>query len=372
MIEAQAVRDEFMELVRVDSVSLHEGEVAAVVQGKLEAMGLTVVRDQACRAHGGQTGNLIAKVPATAPGLPTLMFNAHLDTVQPGCGIEPRCTDGDLITSAGDTVLGADDKAGVTIILAALREILSQGMAHGELQIVFTVAEEIGLLGAYELDYSLIDPDFAFVFDSSRPPGGLVLGAPSAAKLQWRVHGAAAHAGNSPETGINAIQIAAQAIAAMRLGRLDDETTANIGVIKGGLARNIVPEECEISGEARSHDDTKLAAQVAHMKECFQQAVQRHEGARLEDELYSSYQSFRLAESDEVVQIAARAGERAGLTVYYAIGGGGSDGNVFNARGIPTVICATGGSQVHTLQEQVRVSSIVEGARWMVEMVRAD
>lgn len=370
MIDPQALREEFMELVRVDSVSLQEGRVAELVQGKLEALGLEVVRDRACQAQGGECGNLIAILPATAAGRPTVMLNAHLDTVQPGCGIEPVCTDGDLICSAGETILGADDKAGVAIILAGLREIISQQVPHGELQVVFTVAEEIGLHGAQELDYSLISPDYAFVFDGGRQMGTLVVAAPSAAKLKWCVHGVAAHAGVCPEKGVNAVQIAAEAVAGMRLGRLDEETTANIGIIQGGMARNIVPDRCEVSGEARSHDEGKLAAQVEQMRACFRQAVGRRAGARLEEEQHSSYKRFRLGPEEEVVQIATRAGERLGLEVVYKTGGGGSDANVFNARGIPAVICATGGAEVHTLQEQVSISAMAQGAQWLVEMVR--
>lgn len=375
MINQQAVSDEFQELVRIDSLSLQEGAVAAVISGKLAAMGLTVQQDRAHQRLGGQTGNLIAKVPATAPGLPTVMINAHLDTVAPGSGVLPECR-GDDIGSISETILGADDKAGVTIILAALREIVGSdtpggGTPHGELQVVFTIAEEVGLYGAQYLDYSLIKPDYCFVFDGGREIGALTVAAPSAQKMTWKVHGLAAHAGVCPEKGVNAVQIAAQAIAAMTLGRLDEETTANIGHIAGGVARNIVPDLCEVWGEARSHSEAKLGAQVSHMQRCFEDAVGAHPGASLDKEIQSSYHRFRLTEQDEVVRVATAAAQKLGLPVKYEIGGGGSDANIFNEKGIPSVICATGARDPHTLGETVSISGMAKAAEWLVGMVTA-
>ncbi len=369
MIDPQAMAAEFQELVQIDSLSKQEGRLAQTVMAKLAAMGLTPVQDNAHERIGGETGNIIAKVPATAEGRPAILLNAHLDTVAPGCGIVPECR-GDDICSAGDTILGADDKAGITVILAAVREILARRIPHGELQLVFTIAEEIGLYGAQYLDYSLIRADYGFVFDGGRDIGTMTIAAPSAQKMTWKIHGRAAHAGVCPEKGINAIQIAAQAIAAMKIGRLDEESTANIGYIHGGEARNIVPEICEIWGEARSHSEAKLAAQASHMQRCFEEAVRAYEGARLEYEIQTSYRRFRLQESEPVVQIATQAARRLGLPVKYEIGGGGSDANVFNEKGIPCVICATGARDPHTLEESVSISAMAQAARWLVEIVR--
>ena len=370
MISAEAMSDEFQELVRIDSLSLQEGAVAEVVMGKLRAMGLDVQQDRAHERIGGQTGNVIAKVPATRAGLPTVMLNAHLDTVAPGQGVMPECR-GDDILSVSETILGADDKAGVTVILAAVREILVSGAAHGELQIAFTIAEEIGLHGAQYLDYSLIKPDYAFVFDGGRDIGTLTVAAPSAQKMTWKVTGRAAHAGVCPEKGVNAVQIAAEAIAAMKMGRLDEESTANIGHIEGGAARNIVPDLCEVWGEARSHNEAKLAAQVSHMQRCFEDAVGRHEGAGLEREIQSSYHRFRLSEEDEVVRVASAAARKLGLEVKLETGGGGSDANIFNEKGIPAVICATGARDPHSLGETVSISGMAKAAEWLVGMVTA-
>lgn len=370
MIDPQAMADEFQELVRIDSVSGHEGAMAQAMIAKLSALGLAVQQDRAHEPIGGETGNVIARVPATAPGLPVVMINAHLDTVEPGLGIEPQC-DEDEISSLGETILAADDKAGITVILAAVREIIASDIAHGELQLVFTIAEEVGLFGARYLDYSLIKADFALVFDGGRDIGTMTVAAPSAQKLDWTVRGLAAHAGVCPEKGINAVQIASEAIAAMKLGRLDHETTANIGTIHGGMARNIVPDTCTVWGEARSHDENKLAAQVTHMQRCFQDAVQAHPGATLEQEIQSSYHRFHLGKDEPVVRIATQAAEALGLPVSYQIGGGGSDANVFNEHGIPAVICSTGARDPHTLTETVSISGMAKAAEWLVEMIKA-
>jgi tripeptide aminopeptidase len=368
MIDSQAMLREFEELVCIDSLSGREGAVAAALEGKLLALGLTVQRDRAHEAIGGQTGNVIGKLAATDANLPTVMLNAHMDTVTPGEGIVVECH-GDVICSAGETILGADDKAGITVILTGLREIIGSGAPHGELQVVFTIAEEVGLHGALGLDYSLISPRYALVFDGGRDIGAVTVAAPSAAKLTWRVHGVAAHAGVAPEKGTNAIQIAAQAIAGMKLGRLDHETTANIGHIEGGQSRNIVPELCEVWGEARSHQESKLEAQVEHMRECFREAVAAQPAARLEEEMASSYRAFHLSEEAEVVQVAARAAAGLGLPVKYEIGGGGSDANVFNERGIPAVICSTGACDPHTLGETCSLQGMAKAAEWLVAMV---
>lgn len=368
MIDSQAMMKEFEELVSIDSLSGQEAAVAEVVEGKLRALGLRCCRDDAGEHIGGNTGNVIGLLPASDASRPTVMLNAHLDTVSPGCGIRLECRGG-VLCSVSDTILGADDKAGVTVILTALREIVSAGLPHGELQVVFTIAEEIGLHGAQGLDYSLVSPAYALVFDGGRNIGTLTVAAPSAAKMTWRVRGLAAHAGVCPEKGINAIQIAAQGIAAMRLGRLDDESTANVGHVSGGAARNIVPEVCEVWAEARSHDEGKLQAQIDHMRDCLQQAVAAHPGASLEEEVQSSYRSFRLSEEDEPVRVAAQAARKLGLPVAFEKGGGGSDANVFNERGIPAVICSTGACNPHSLDETCSLEGMRKATEWLIEMV---
>ena len=369
MIDANQIAAEFCELVRIDSLSGEEAAVAEVLVAKLQALGLTVERDNAGAAIGGQCGNIIARLPANDPAKPTIMLNAHMDTVKPGQGIEP-IVEGDIIHTDGSTILGADDKAGVSIILAGLREIIAENVPHGELEAVITIAEEIGLFGALHLDYARIKSQFALVFDGGRERGIMTTAAPAAAKLTFNVFGVAAHAGVCPEKGSSAILAASRAIAGMKLGRLDDETTANVGIIQGGAARNIVPDHCRVDGEARSHDQAKLTTQIAHMRERFAQACTEVPGTRVEVEEESSYKSFNLAADDPLVMLVSNAARALGIEPRMEVGGGGSDANVFNARGIPAIILATGPADVHTLQESVAISKMVEGARWLVETVR--
>ena len=369
MIDASQIASEFCELVRIDSLSGEEAAVADALVAKLQALGLTVERDAAGDAIGGQCGNIIARLPATDPAKPTIMLNAHMDTVKPGEGIVP-IVEGDIIHSDGSTILGADDKAGIAIILAGVREIIAAEVPHGDLEVVITIAEEIGLFGALYLDYARIKSQFALVFDGGRERGIMTTAAPAAAKLTFTVSGVAAHAGVCPEKGSNAILAASRAIAAMKLGRLDAETTANIGIIQGGAARNIVPDHCRVDGEARSHDQAKLTAQIAHMRECFTRACGDVPGTSVTVDEESSYKSFNLAADDPLVVLVSNAARALGIDPKMEVGGGGSDANVFNARGIPAIILATGPADVHTLQESVAISKMAESARWLVETVR--
>ena len=365
MIQRNQLVSEFCELVRINSLSLREKALAELLAAKLIDMGLSVEFDNADKALGGQVGNLIARLPATRFG-PTLMLQSHMDTVEPGEGIEP-VINGNLVCSAGET-LGADasrhhrdPQCGAEVI---------RGIDHGELQIVFCIAEETGLQGAYPLDYSRISPDFAFVFDGGKPAGRMTTAAPSAYKMTFRMKGLAAHAGVHPERGVSAIQAAASGISRMKLGRIDFETTANIGVIEGGQARNIVPDSCTLLAEARSHDDAKLDAQLAHMVMCLEHAAKEAGATFLEPEVATSYRSFRLADDSPIVQIGWRAAEAIGLEPGTEPGGGGSDANVFNEKGIPSVICATGAQGAHTTTETADIDEMLNSANWLVEIIR--
>lgn len=368
MIDRNCLVSEFCELVRIDSLSLHEKALAEVLAGKLRAMGFSVEFDDAHKALGGEVGNLIAKLPGTRTG-PTLMLQSHMDTVNPGKGIEPLI-EGNVIRSAGETILAADAKAGVSVILSGLREVIAQGIPHGDLQVVFCIAEETGLNGAYRLDYSKVSPDLAFVFDGGKAPGQMTTAAPSAYKMTFQVKGLAAHAGVHPEAGVNAIQAAAQGIARMKLGRIDFETTANVGVVQGGQARNIVPDLCTLLAETRSHDEAKLEAQLAHMILCLRHAAEECGASLLEPETETSYRGFRLEDDSEIVRLAWQAAEALGFEPATEAGGGGSDANVFNERGIPALICATGAQGAHTTEETAHIEDMLGCANWLVEIIR--
>lgn len=361
---------DFLELVRLPSPSGHEGKVAATVKDKLRALGLSVEEDDAGAKFGGEQGNLIVKVPGTLSRVPPLLLNAHLDTVVPCEGVVP-IVEGDKVRSDGTTILGADNKAGVCVVLELLRVLREESVQHGPLEIVFTVGEETGLHGAKHLDYSRISAKVGVVFDSGPPVNEVIVRAPSQKSLRAKIYGKAAHAGVAPEKGVNAIQLAARAIAAMRLGRIDPETTANIGVIKGGLATNIVPELVEVHGEARSHDPRKLDEQIAHMVTLLETEAQRG-GGRAEVEVWEAYRAFRIAESDLIARAVAAALARMGLSPVWETTGGGSDANVFNAHGIQTVILCCGQENPHSPEnERLDIPSALQSVELAKHLVAA-
>jgi len=366
MINTRAIIEEFCELVCIDSPSCREAEVNGFIQARLAEMGIEAHDDGRAEQIGGNAGNLIAQVPG-AEGVPTVLLNAHTDNVQPCCGIRPQA-EGTIIRSAGDTILGADDKSGVAIILAALRELLSEDLPHPPLEVVFTVYEEGGLHGAKNLDYSALGAQMGYVLDGGRQMGVITNAAPSSFGLSWQVRGKAAHAGVCPEQGVNSIQASAEAIANIPLGRLDHETTSNIGLIEGGAATNIVPALTVVRGEARSHSEEKLQAQVNRMIEAFERAGGKY-GAQVEGHVRRSYTRFHIPRDEPVLDYAWRAAQRLSFEPTAETGGGGSDANVFNERGIPSVILATGPAEVHTTGEWVDAERMAESAHWLVEIL---
>ena len=359
---------DFLELVRIPSPSGREREVAQTVKAKILAMGLTVLEDEAGKGFGGEQGNLIVKVPGNLEGVPPILLNAHLDTVLPCENVNP-IVEGDKVRSDGRTILGADNKAGVCVLLELLRVLNEDDIQHGPLEIVFTVAEETGLHGAKHLDYSLISAEIGFVLDSGPPVNKVIVQAPSQKNLKAIVRGKSAHAGVSPEKGINAIQLAARAIASMRLGRIDQETTANIGVIRGGLATNIVPEEVEILGEARSHDPKKLEEQIAHMVSLIEKEAQKG-GGKAEIEVTDVYRSFRITEDDLPSKVLKAALAKMGLKPQWEATGGGSDANIFNEHGIKCVLICCGEESPHSPEnERLDIPSALQSVELLVNIV---
>jgi tripeptide aminopeptidase len=365
----------FLELVRIDSHSRKEGAVARRLARELGELGADVAFDAAGAAVGGEVGNLIARVPGRIDAEP-LLLSAHMDTVAPGEGVRP-VVDGDVIRSDGRTVLGGDDKSGLAIICEVVRSLREHDVAHGPLEIVFTICEEAGLLGAKHLDVGRLRARSGLVLDSDAP-GFLFTRAPAANHLEFVVHGLEAHAGMAPERGINAIQVAAVGLAAMRLGRIDDETTANVGVVEGGTAVNVVPNVVRLRGEARSHDEAKLAAQTAHMQAALEDAAATfqvaREGetvrARVESHVTRSYDRMEVSDAAPIVRLAAAAAAALGVSITSAAMGGGCDANVLNRRGFEVANLGTGMRDIHTVHEWVRVDDMTRTAEVIAEMVR--
>ena len=365
-INRDRMLNQFLELLRIDSPPLKEGQVAQYLRRELQGMGFSCVVDEAAEALGGETGNLIAYKPGRVDAQ-CLMLSAHMDTVQPTTGLEPVVEDG-VVRSGGDTILGADDKASIAVILEAVRALEEDGAARGPLEIVLSVAEEVGLRGARAMNLSLLKSKFGYVLDSGKPAGGLITSAPSHDLLTVRIRGKAAHAGAQPEAGVSAIQAAALAIAGMRLGRIDDETTANVGTIQGGQATNIIPDFVEIRAEARSRNASKLQAQVQHMLDCFQQGAAKV-GASVDTAVEHAYSMYHVPDSDPLVQWAFQAGRSVGLSPSTRPGGGGSDANVFNANGIRAVVLGVGYEDVHSTSERIAVEDMVNAAEMVYELV---
>ena len=375
MINEQRIAAEFARQAAIDSPSFQEGEIAAYLEGRFRQLGATVVYDQAGEQIGSQTGNMIVRLPGSRPGEPFLL-SVHMDTVTPAQNVEPVLTEG-VFTSAGETILGADDKAGIAEVIEAIEVLKEQQIPHVPLEIAVTVCEEQGLLGAKHLDFSRLTAKRGVALDTTGIDV-VINRAPAANRFRVDVIGHEAHAGVCPEQGISAIAIAARAIARMSLGRIDDETTANIGTIEGGLASNIVPRQVSLHGEVRSHSAEKLRVQTEAIVAALEEEVERatlHLGeeikrASLSLELWEDFPLMQVAEDHPLLQLICAAGETLQRPQQVRAAGGGSDANIFNGQGIDMVILGTGMNKVHTIHEQVKVADMVKVSELLVEILR--
>jgi tripeptide aminopeptidase len=358
--------DLFLELCSLPSPSGSERTVADRVGAYLSELGLEWDEDDAASRLDGDTGNIYCRIPASNETAGTPIFLcAHTDTVPPEAAIEPVVEEGVVRNGAG-TILGSDNKAAVVAMLEAVRRVLDEGRPHTGIELLFTPQEEVSLRGADAFDHTRLTARTGYVYDQGAPIGEIVLGSPHARLLDFRFHGRAAHAGMHPEDGRSAIAAASRAIADFRLGRVDEETSANVGVISGGTARNVVPEWCSFTAEVRSQDERKAVELAREMLESAAFAASLTDCA-VESEVRPSFPGYRLRESDPPVRLAAEALERAGYTPTYALSGGGADANVFNARGLQCVNLANGMMDIHTPDEHIAVADL-EG---MVEVTLA-
>jgi len=374
MPDPERLKETFRSLVVQDSVSRREGALAADLRFRLEKLGAEVLIDSSASSTGSDTGNLIARLPGNS-AVPPLLLNAHMDTVQPGQGVRVRFHDG-VFTSDGTTILGADDKSAIAVIVEALDVLNERRLPRGPLEVVFTVCEEVGMVGAKNLDFGLISAAYGYALDASDTEG-IILRTPSADRFTIRVIGKDAHAGAHPELGINAIHLAAKAMADLAIGRIDQETTCNIGWIEGGLATNIVPPLVTIKGEARSHDEGKLQRLTEKILQAFERVVVDHRSTpgedglpRLETEVARSYSRTRIPEDHPLVLLARRAAANLGRQMRSKISGGGSDANIFFEKGIPLGILGTGMREVHSTREHVRLEDMVKAVELLVEIIR--
>lgn len=375
-IDEKRLKEEFLELVSISSPSKREGAIARRLESILKGMGATVEVDDAGERVGGDTGNLLARFPGNKTNVAPILLSGHMDTVSPAERIRP-VVEGDIVRTDGTSVLGGDDKAGLVAIFEAIRVLREKNIPHGDIEVVLTICEEYGLLGAKHFDTTRLRARHGLVLDVDGVCE-LITRAPAANRLIVTVEGLAAHAGICPELGISAIRIASEAIAGMKLGRLDAETTANLGVIQGGLSSNIVPQRVMLRGEARSHDPAKLAAQTKHMQSRFEKAAARHSvrvgrrrhQARVEVQVERQYDQLKISDRAAIVHLVSSAAKAIGRTCKTRATGGGSDANIFAARGLEVANLACGMREIHTINEWVDVRDLVLTAQLVLETVR--
>jgi tripeptide aminopeptidase len=348
----------FLELAALPSPPGEERAVADRVLEYLRMLGLEANEDGAGAEVGSTMGNVYCRLaPNGGGGGEPLLFCAHLDTVPPQAPIEPVVGEDEVVRNGAGTILGADDKSAVASMLEAAARLVEDGRPHAGVELLFTPKEEVGLLGAAAFDDSRLEARLGYVYDHAGAIGEVILGAPHQQKLDVRFHGRAAHAGMYPEDGRSAIAAAARAIADLRLGRLDEETSANVGRIQGGTARNVVPEWCSFAAEARSHDERKLADLIREMVETVTFAASLEE-CEVETQVSGLSRGYRFRRDDAPVRIAAAALERAGRAPSYILSGGGADANVFNERGLQCVNLANGMTDIHTPDERIAVADL--------------
>lgn len=365
----------FTNLCEIDSPSRYESNVCQYLRSCFETLGADeIIEDNSSEKTGSNCNNMIVRFNGDGNWERGIFFSTHMDTVEPANGIEVH-REGDLFTSKGDTILGGDDKTGIAALIELVSLLRDTGEYHCPIEFVFTTCEEIGLLGAKHLDANLIKSKIGYALDSEGV-NNVVVAAPAANKLKIIIKGMAAHAGFNPEDGINALQIAAEAITKAPLGRIDHETTANFGVMKAGLAQNIVPALVTIEGEVRSHDGEKLKKYTEQIRTIFEEAVKNHpqqyphlDVPSTQLEIINDYPAMNLKKNDLVIQKILAASEKAGTEQKMVIGGGGSDANIFNGFGLPTAILACGMNKVHTLQEYADLNDLETITRLLFAIV---
>lgn len=356
MIDRQRLLNTFLEYVQIDSESGREGAMCRRVQQDLEAIGLSAVSIE--RTQGPETdGSTLMVLLEGDSSAEPLILCSHLDTVSPGCHIEPFVAPDGYIRSRGETILGSDDKSGAAAIVEGLRTVLERKLPHRTIQVFFTIGEEIGLLGSRSIPPKLLAARYAIILDTSRDVGRIVTCAPGQLRLEAVIHGVAAHAGNAPEKGVSAILAAAEALRHMKLQRVDHETTANIGTFEAVGSTNTISPRARLVFEARSRDSQKLAAQAEHMVRCLEDACQKA-GARLEYELIPRYQGYRIPDSHPLVELISSACRSLGISPHTDATGGGSDANILNQYGITAVNLATGMENPHSVQEQISLENL--------------
>lgn len=357
LINKERLVQTFLDLLAQESPSFKELPMAKWLTEHLKKRGFAVVMDDSGEKIGGNCGNIIAFKAGNKMKEP-ICFAAHMDQIPPCHNIKP-IIEGDLIRTDGTTTLGGDDKAGIATILEAVETALEEAADLGDLYLLFTVCEEQGLLGAKNLNPDLLPVKNIIIIDATGPSGIIAYKAPALNRIEIAFKGKKAHAGIEPEKGINGINLAADAITKMHNGRVDRETTVNIGKITGGWATNVVPDQVTILAEIRSHSMETLEKETAHMISCCEEACRTH-GASYESKIELDFPAFELSKQDPLFKTCIRAFEKVGVTPNPIEIGGGSDGNVLSGYGYHCAIISVGMDQVHTVEETLRISEMAK------------
>jgi tripeptide aminopeptidase len=356
----------FTELCEISSPSRKEGAISTFLKEKFADLGADFIfEDGSAAKTGSESGNLIVRFNGSLPNQEGLFFSCHMDTVEPAEGVKVLRT-GDIFTSKGDTVLGSDDKSGITAVLELFTMLKETKSPHPMIEVVITTCEEIGLLGAKYLDYKQLLAKYGYALDSSGIDH-VIVGAPAANKIEITIKGLAAHAGLCPEAGINALTLTAKALNGLSMGRLDEESTRNFGLIQGGVAGNIVPEQIFLKGEVRSHSTEKLAFYTREIQDSFEKTITEWQKTPATGDKQPSiifniagdYPALAISPDTPVIKRIKKASQLAGKNLEYIVAGGGSDANIFCGYGLPTAIIATGMNKVHTVDEQLDLNDLV-------------
>lgn len=376
-INEKRLLDTFLKLVVIDSESLSEGAIQKYLAAELKKLGCTVFIDKAGKKIGSDAqGNIIATFKGTRSGKPFLL-SSHMDTVRPGKGVKPQVKN-NRVTSGGDTILGADDKSGLAIILEVLRTLKEQKLQHGPVQVIFTLNEENGMLGAKNLDYSKIKGCDGLILDNESVDELLIQG-PEVRDFKVYIKGVAAHAGVCPEKGISALEVAAKALSLMKTGRVDKETVCNFGVVHGGEVTNVVMPYLELKAEARSLSPKKLEKQIKHMKDCFAKAAKaftkRVDGKTIKPQITIEtplrYGTLNVPKTAPAVKLVQAAAKKNGVNLKLAASGGGCDANVMCQHGLLMPNLGLGVQKCHTTEEYLEMKEFCQAAAIVLDTVLA-
>ncbi len=357
MINEKRLIDRFLQLVKIDAKSGNEKSVANFIISELNSFGMETTIDDADKKFFGNSGNVYCRIKGTDESLPAILFGSHMDTIKSTKGINAFIKDG-IIQTDKTTILGADNRAGVAVILEIFNLIYENHLEHPTIQAVFSVAEEKGMYGSKNVDANKLNVDYGFIFDSSARPGKVIVSAPASREISIKITGKAAHAAVQPEKGINALDIASAALSKIKTGRVGDHETVNFGTISGGNAINVVPDNVDIAADVRAIDIIKLNNNILNIKEIFTSEARKF-GGNVEFDIIKKYDSFSLNESENVVQLAFDGIRNTGLEPEAIVYSGGSDANIYNRKGIPTVNLGMGFQMVHSQNEYIPVDDLI-------------